>query len=91
MVDNRSDDGSTISYFPIIEYVDLNRNVQVYRFTSTTSFVKYKIGQNLNIVYSPINNQDLIVLDRFGIWGDVLGFAICGIFSILVGISLFFV
>lgn len=72
-----------IKYVPYMSYKDKYGSEHKYRITTTSSFAPYNLHDKFKLVYDPEGEREPLVMTRLGLWGDVIGFAACGLFLIL--------
>jgi len=73
----------TIKKIPYMTYTDSEGVEHKYQVKTTSDFAPYHLHAEYKLVYDPMGEHGPLVMTRFGLWGDVLGSAVCGLFFLL--------
>ncbi|HRX29344.1 MAG TPA: hypothetical protein P5235_08145 [Saprospiraceae bacterium] len=65
---------------PYMSYTDKNGQNITFKITMTSDLAKYHQGESYKIVYDPKDELKPIILTKFGLWGETLGYLACALF-----------
>ena len=85
--ENDPEDGKSILYYHTYKYIDLDNIVCQYTPNETTSLEKYRIGDKVPIIYMPGEDDSVVILTRFGTYGNVFWMSVLGLVWLVFGIA----
>ena len=79
---SNSDTGKTIVKVPYMQYTDKEGIKHKYQISTNSVFAPYNLNDEYKLVYDPEREYEPMIMTRFGIWGNVIGYAFCGLFMV---------
>ena len=74
---------SVINRTPIMQYTDHHGVTQRYKISTQSDLFPYSLHARYKLVFDPEGKHEPIVMTHFGLWGDVIGYFLVGLFLLI--------